>query len=228
MRDEIASLVHPAITYGLRLKDRLERGENLDFYSEQANLKGLLLSELESRRWRDFGSEAEDSGLGSRGSSSRRSPDQFLGIRYALACWLDEIFILDSSWDSQWNERKIEEALYGTNDRAWAFWEQAQLAEARAGADALEVFYLSVMLGFRGDMREKPDKLKVWTDATGKRIGREQGKEWAVPPELDPPVNVPPLRGRERLHTMVLAVAIFTFGLVPVVAFFLISQLLGR
>lgn len=227
MRDDIANLVNPVITYGLRLKERLERGENLDFYNEQAALKGLLMGEMEARRIPDFGGEGADSLSVSR-AGGRRNPDQFLGIRYILTCWLDEIFICDSSWEAQWNERKIEEALYGTNDRAWTYWEQASLAEARPGCDALEVMYLCVMLGFRGDLRDKPDKLKAWADAAGKRIAREQGKEWPVPPEIDPPVNVPPLRGRERLHRMVLTVAVFTFGLVPIITFFILTQILRQ
>lgn len=227
MREEIANLVHPVFTYGLRLKDRLERGESLEFASEQAALKGLLLGELEAKRYPEFGGQSQDGATMARMSmGGRRSPDVFLGIRYALACWLDEIFILDSPWERMWNERKLEEALYGTNDRAWFFWEQAQLAANRTGVDALEAFYLCVMLGFRGDYREKPDKLKTWVEASGKRIGREQGKEWSCPPELEPPMNVPPLHGRERLQRMVLIVAVFVFVLVPIVVFLLMSKIL--
>lgn len=224
MRDDIANIVHPVIANALRLRERLKIDDSLDFYNEQANLKGMLQSDLDARRVPDYGGDAGDTSR----MGGRRSPDQFLGIRYALACWLDEIFIIDTKWESLWNERKIEEALYGTNDRAWNFWEQAQLAEAKSTSDAIEVMYLLVMLGFRGDLREKPDKLKAWVDAVGKRIAREQGKDWPVPPELDPPSHVPPLHGRARLHKMVLAVAVFTFGLVPIVAFFLVTQLLGR
>lgn len=227
MREEIANLVHPVFAYGLRLKDRLDRGESLDFDAEQAALKGLLLGEMEAKRFPDFGGQA-DSGAARMSMGGRRSPDVFLGIRYALACWLDETFILDSPWGRVWNERKIEESLYGTNDRAWFFWEQAQLAANRTGVDALEAFYLCVMLGFRGDYRDKPDKLKAWVDASGKRISRDQGKEWSVPPELEPPVNVPPLHGRERLQRMVLTVAAFVFVLVPVAAFFLMTKILGE
>jgi type VI secretion system protein ImpK len=222
MREEIANLVHPVLSYGLRLKERLERGESPDFDAEQSALKGLLLGELESRRYADFGGEGQghDPLVSARGgSATRRNPDQFLGIRYALTCWLDEVFILDSPWGAKWDEHKIETALYGSNDRAWNFWEQAQLAEARPGIDPLEVMYLCVMLGFRGDFRDRPERLSGWAEKTGKRIAREQGKEWPMPPELDPPVNVPPLHGRERLQRMVMAVALFALLLVPVMAF---------
>src|SRR6266446_4029510 len=111
MREEIANLVHPVLTYGLRLKDRLERGEALDFDAEQAALKGLLLGELEAKRVPEFGGQSADSASMARMSmGGRRNPDHFLGIRYALACWLDELFILDSPWERAWNERKLEEA----------------------------------------------------------------------------------------------------------------------
>src|SRR5437868_4838997 len=132
MRDEIADLVHPVLSYGLQVKERLERKEPLDLGTEQAALKGLLLTELEARRLVDFGGEVGSetrSGGMSRADMGRRGSEAFLGIRYALACWLDELFILDSPWGREWNERKLEASLYGSNDRAWAFWEQARRAE---------------------------------------------------------------------------------------------------
>ena len=66
-----------------------------------------------------------------------------------MVCWLDELFLVDSAWDARWNESKLELALYGTNDRAWHFWEQARLADTRPGTEALSAFFLCVMLGFR-------------------------------------------------------------------------------
>lgn len=229
MRPEIAEKVHPLLRAGLLLKDRLEREENLDFPSEQAKLKELMLTETASRGWRDFGSDIADvSQMASRiGGSSRRNPDQFLGIRYVLACWLDELFIVDSPWDAQWNEHKIEETLYGTNDRAWMFWEQAKLAEARQGTDALEVFYLCVMLGFRGDLRDDREKLKTWTEVAGKRIARDQNKEWPSPAELDVVTNVPPLHGREKLQRMAMVAAGFVLMVIPGLAFYFVKYVLG-
>jgi len=47
MKEEIAKLVHPVITRGLRLKERLERGQAATLETEQAALTGLLLSEHE-------------------------------------------------------------------------------------------------------------------------------------------------------------------------------------
>ncbi len=230
MRDEMADLIHPVLNYGLKLKDRLERREPVDLLTEQAALKALLQTEMQARRLADFGADSMDQtsiGAARMTEVGRRttSTELFLGVRYALACWLDEIFIGDSPWSVEWNERKIEEALYGTNDRAWKFWEQARRAEARPGTDALEVYYLCVMLGFRGDLRDEPDKLSGWVKATSGAIGKGQGQEFPVPPELEPTVNVPPLHGRERLQTMVLFVGIFLVLVAPIITFLLVLQL---
>jgi type VI secretion system protein ImpK len=226
MREEFANLVHPVFTYALRLKERLERGERAGFENEQMALKGLLMSEYEAMRFEEFGGQRGAAGHGDPlMSRTGRRADQFLGMRYALACWLDEIFILDSPWASQWNERKLETALYGSNARAELFWDQARLAEGRTGSDALEVFYLCVMLGFRGELRGDADKLKRWTDAIGKRIGREQSKEWPQPPELEVPSYVPPLYGRERFQRMVVVGALVTLSVIPILAFFVVNWL---
>jgi type VI secretion system protein ImpK len=235
MREEIANLVHPVLSHGLRLKERLERGEELDFDNEQAVLKGLLLSHDEARRWADYGGDKgalDHSALGrSMGRGQAADPVQllsrtFFGIRYTLACWLDEIFIVDSPWSARWRENKLESMLYGTNDRAWGFWDQAKLAESRQGSDALEVFFLCVMLGFRGQWRDQPDKLQAWVSATQARITRSHSLDYPLPHDKGLTTEVPPLRGRERFKKMVLGAAVFILVCIPVLVFFLMRRLL--
>jgi type VI secretion system protein ImpK len=229
MREDIANLVHPVLSYGLRLKERVARGEAGDMDTEQATLKGLLLGEMEARRVADYGGErgsVDQSTIGGRGMGmdAGRRGDAFLGIRYALVCWLDEIFIIDSPWSQEWNEHKLESMLYGSNDRAWAFWEQARKAESRPGGDAMEVFFLCVMLGFRGEYRDQPDRLQAWHVATQARLAKSQGQEMQLPPELDPPVFVPPRYWRDRMQRMVVVAAVVALCLIPVVAFVLVNQ----
>lgn len=231
MREELAELVHPVFTYGLRLLERVRKNERVDLDTEQAALKGLLLTDMESRRHADFGGEGGLDGanvMASRGETTRRGMDSFLGIRYALVCWLDEIFILDSPWSRSWNEQKLETALYGTNLRAEWFWQQARLAESRPGTDALEVFFLCVMLGFRGELREDPAKLQQWVLNTQARVVRQQGQEWPAPPEHDPPTNVPPRQGREQFERMVLLVAVAILVLIPFLTIFLTNLFLKQ
>ena len=207
MQEETASLVHSVVTYALDLKARLERGESPAFATEQATLQRLLLNETEARRYTDLASELE--------------------IRYALACWLDELFVFHSPWESLWNEHKLEVALFGTNDRAWKFWEKAHRAATRSDADVLEAYYLCVMLGFRGELRFEPDQLQAWVTVTRAQLDKGQEQAWAPVPELEPPAKVPPLLGRERLRRMVLRSALVLFLIIPVAAVFAVWQL-GR
>jgi type VI secretion system protein ImpK len=204
MQDEIAEFVHTVIRNGLALKNRLARGEALSLGTEQAGLERLLSRESEARRYADLGTEME--------------------IRYALVCWLDEIFVLDPVCGPEWNEQKLEAMMFGTNDRAWKFWEKARRAGARSDSDVLEVYYLCVMLGFRGDLLDAPDRLKAWSDVTRAQIEKSQGQAWSSPLELDAPSKVPPLRGLAKLQTMVVRGALLMLILIPLAAFFVVLQ----
>jgi type VI secretion system protein ImpK len=224
MRDAVANLVYPVLMHGLRLHERLERGEQPDLDQEQATLKGLLGAEAgRTRLWADSGGEMM--AVSESVSRPLGGGMQLPAFRYGLVCWLDELFTVESRWKSEWTERKLEEALYGSNDRAWKFWDQARRAEARPGTDDLEVFFLCVMLGFRGDYRDQPDKLRAWRDAVEGRVTRGAGQEWPAPPEREPPGSVPPLRGRERLQRMILVAAAVLLVLVPAATFYLVYQL---
>jgi len=222
MKDDIANLVHPLLAHGLGLRDRLEAGQSLNIDVEQAALKAMLLTEFEAQRWLDYGPDANRDK--SRSQDADGPDNAFLGIRYALVCWLDELFILYSPWERLWNERKLEVNLYGSNDRAWKFWEQARLAESRANTSALEVYHLCAVLGFRGELLEKPDDLAQWMSTTQARLTHDI-KPWTAPPELEPATFVPPLRGRDRLQRMVMACGFVFLLLVPLLAFLLVRQL---
>jgi type VI secretion system protein ImpK len=219
MREELANLVYPVFSAGLRLKARLQGNEVLNLNDEQSALKRLLRNEMEARQWADYGGEGGPDGPGGVGA--------FLGIRYALVCWLDEIFILDSVWSRQWNEQALERALYGTRNRSELFWEQAGRAESRPGTDAIEGYFLGVMLGFRGELREEPDRLQAWADSTQARIARGLGQEWPAPPEHEPPTDVPPRHGRERLERMVVVACVLVLVLIPILAMYVVGQIFG-
>ncbi len=227
MQQDLANLVHPVLRYGLQLKERLERGETPSLEIEQAALRGLLLSDMEASRWTEFGGEG-DAGSLSFGAGSEAAPGlgsgSFLGARYALVCWLDEMFILHSPWSETWNVRKLEAALYGSNERAWRFWEQARLAENRPTTDALEVFFLCVMQGFRGELGEAPERLRAWCKSVQVKLSR-LGEDWPQPPELEPPINVPPLHGADRFRRTLYWTFVLLLFLVPLFSFLLVQHL---
>jgi type VI secretion system protein ImpK len=223
MREEIANLVHPVLARGLDLRDRLLSGEDPPFEVEQSALISQLKSEREARQWPEFGGDDPDARHPVRASGPADTGEQerFLGARYALACWLDEMFILDTPWSQHWNEYKLEMRLYGSNDRAWRFWDQARLAASQAGGDALEVYFLCVMLGFTGQYAEQPDQLAAWITTTRTQLTHIREAQWRPPPGLEVLTRVPPLRGRWALKRMLLVTSATLLALVPVLAIFL-------
>jgi type VI protein secretion system component VasF len=209
----MADLVFPVFAFGLKLHEKLRRGDQLDFGAEQEQLKKLLKTREDA-----MGKTPEFGGDG----------DRFHGARYALACWLDELFIADSPWADKWQDYPIEDALFGTRERAWLFWFQAKLAEGRPNKDALEVFYLSVMLGMRGQGPEEgapPEKtIPAWRDATEAQLTREQEQAWpGMPQELRPEVNAVPRRGKERLRRVLTLLLLVGAVLIPTLAYFVVS-----
>ncbi len=230
MRDDVAEMTNPVFRYGLDVKDRLDAGERVDMQQTQLDLIRLLAD----KRWQRLDGDSSAVGGGSVFASARsvgapvgRGGASFLGIRYALACWLDELFIDHSPWGNEWRDRALEVERFKSAEAAYRFWEQAQRAEAQPGSDALEVYYLCVLLGFRGENRDHPDKLKEWVERVRPQIVRGYGEE---PPQADrsePPNFVPLLTGRERFATMFRWWGIALFVLLFVLVVFLVQRGLG-
>jgi type VI secretion system protein ImpK len=217
----LAEQVYPVIHHALDLRERLRAGQEPSLAVEQSVFLGLLgvngetppLVDYEGDRAPMVSSPADESDATS-----------FLGARYALVCWLDEQFVLDTPWSEQWNEHKLEVSLYASNDRAWRFWSQARLAASRGLVDALEVFYLCVTLGFRGELREQPESLQEWFKVTLEQIRRARSRAWAAPPELLPLPPVAALGGRGQLRTLLLATSLTALLLVPFVVLLLLRS----
>src|SRR5262249_150679 len=130
----------------------------------------------------------------------------FLGARYALSCWIDELFIVYSQWAERWKPLILEQALFGTRVRAEKFWEQAEIVLRRPnaprppnppGPDAVETFFLCLLRGFRGTLRENPGKLREFVD--GMRSQVVPAVDWPLPADAGVKTNVEPLLGRETL-----------------------------
>jgi len=216
------------MAHGLQLRQRLQSGEKIDVAQEQAVLRDLLLSEFESLRWAEFGGDTasrreddHDRALDGR----KHAADHFLGIRYLLTCWLDEMFCNDPACGVEWNERKLEMELYGTNDRAWRFWEQAAIARSRPGTDAIEVAYLCVALGFRGRYREDRQSLRTWIDSAKRRLGKVDEIAWRPAADFLPPARVEPLCGRDKLRRTALCAWGSLVVLIPLFSAWLIHVL---
>lgn len=203
--DSITHPLHEAINYGLELQAALKRGESRQISREQSVLTNLVL-EIPA---------PEEAG----GKHTDR------GARYAVVCWLDELFTCYSEWANLWNEHKLESALYGGNDRAWEFWRQAKLAEARPTDEVLSAYYLCVALGFRGELRHSPDKLHDWTERTKARLTRVP----SIPPTAATRriKAAKPLKAVHRMRRFSLVAAAVTLCLLPLATFALVQRLFG-
>jgi type VI secretion system protein ImpK len=214
-------LTEGVISYGLELHRQLALGESPDLLREQAMLKDLLLMEDQTAR-AESAKVDDDSGVG---RTAPAAGERFLGIRYALVCWLDELFTTRSAWAHDWNEHKLEVELYGGNDRAWRFWEQARFAQTSLTTDALEVFYLCVALGFRGALTDQPEQLAAWMAAARQRLGQVTEPQWSFPGELAVVAAATPLDAVHRLRQMALIAWVTLLVLAPLTAFFVMRCL---
>src|SRR6185295_12479337 len=123
MRKEIADYVFPILRAAIEYKEGLRSNESVwrsRFGECQKKMLALLLAPVPDPMRPDVLGDPRIVDPGATGAQVG-----FLGIRYALACWLDDIFILDSIWREQWNANKMEYALYKLNKRATEFWDQA-------------------------------------------------------------------------------------------------------
>jgi type VI secretion system protein ImpK len=184
MRDELAEPVYQILKKGFALIDeRRARGESVDI--DQA--RNDLLALLNDPRLTEAGQDKSDA-------------------RFALVCWLDEMLIDPSRptpWGQEWSRRSLENHLYRSRERFHLFWDPGvRQAEARSSIDTLEVYYLCMLLGFRGDFGDRPEELRAGPARVQTLVLRGFAAE---PPQRDdsaPPNNVPLLDGEERLQTM--------------------------
>ena len=207
MKDEIAKSVHPLLVAGLDLKDRVSRNPGLDLVQEQAVLKGIL------------GRVADPPG-------EKAVADGYLGVRYPLACWLDELMISQSPWSSKWTDNKLETALFGTTDRAWMFWEQAEKAKGRQGSTSLEIFLLCIVLGFQGKLRGQQAELEATVRSMRTQIANMQQTDTPqVPPRGVPTTSVPWLTGRKGLEQVLLLASLELLLVIPILVFLIVRYI---
>lgn len=150
--------VRKTIRKALDLKDRVERGPLPDFEAEHAELLATV-DDAVARRWADYMGDEK----------------VFLGARYALACWIDELFsvLTPAPWSAKWVNKPLEFILFKTAIREFEFWRQLDIALKRmsapkstvpTGPDALEAFYLCITLGFRGRYRNDPSEVRKYIE----------------------------------------------------------------
>jgi type VI secretion system protein ImpK len=224
MRPDLADKVYPVIRKGLEYRDKVLGGplpgnglSEDRLRRAHGELRSLLLPRALALQDPDFGGDDAE----------------FKGGRYALAAWLDDLFILDVPKDSVchrwWTQNQLEMLLYNSNIRGLDFWNQAERAQRGGQPDALEVFYLCVILGFRGNLRERVDAVREWRAGVERHLKHGLPPSWPDKPvSVDPDCEVPALDGLGRLRRSLLylglAVTPFVFGGGILLTYFLVNK----
>lgn len=185
MTPTFAAAIDPVFLQVLGLVDRISRNEALTAQEERSTLLNVL---------RD--AEAQ----------LAQKHDWELA-KFALVAWIDDLLI-EAPWPGRlwWKENALEVELFKTRDRATLFYAKAQEAASLTRRDALEVFYVCAVLGFRGlyrdpqaaflaDQLKLPTDLESWARQTAKAIQLGQGRP-TIEEKPRPASSAPPLEGK--------------------------------
>lgn len=193
MRPEFARAVDPIFEATLKFIERVEHGERCVPADERATLLRRI----------------DDAEVLIGGS-----PDWQLA-KYALCSWIDALLI-DAPWpgNSWWKDNCLERKYFGRRDAHEAFFQRAQEAAGVGRKDALEVYYLAVVLGFRGfyadtdanyrasliSSLQLPATIEDWCHTTARSLQISQGRP-QIPESIQVGGSAKPLSGKSALAT---------------------------
>ena len=120
------------------------------------------------------------------------SPEEIYAAKYAFCASVDEFILANhnSPIHSDWERRPLQLTLFGEQLAGENFFklleEQRSLGSPRV--QAMEVFHMSLLLGFQGRyMLEGPEKLSYLTARLGDEIANIKGKRAAFAPHWQLP-----------------------------------------
>jgi type VI secretion system protein ImpK len=209
MQSEFAKAVDPIFAAALRLEAKIENRQSFVTADERANLIRKI-------------DEAEAL-LGQR--------EEWKLSKYAICGWIDSKLI-ETTWQESgwWKDNCLEKKFFGTRDAHEEFFAKAIEAGSFPHKNALEVFYLSVVLGFRGfyansdrsysrQMAQRlrvPDTIEAWCREVVRMLHLRQGRP-VIPGAIQTGNSAKPLRGKSNfllyamLSSLMVALAVGCF-----------------
>jgi type VI secretion system protein ImpK len=206
MQSEFARVVDPIFVAALRLESRIENRERIVTADERATLIRKI--------------EEAEAILGTR--------EEWKLSKYALCAWIDSRLI-ETNWQesSWWKDNCLEKQFFGTRDAHEEFFKKSVDAGSLSTKNALEVFYLAVVLGFRGFYKDSdlsysrkmaqklriPDTIEAWCREVVRTLHFRQGRP-AIPGMIQTGDSAKPLNGKlflvlySMLGTLLVAFAI--------------------
>ena len=152
--------------------------------------------------------------------------DDLAGVsRYLLACWLDELFVVDTALSRQWNENKLEMLMFGTNDRAWRFWDHVNSEAVSKNIEVQQIALSCIMHGFQGQMVESHSELSAWVEKCKNSFFMKAQDSWTPPPGLPIMADTPVLKGRGELDSVIRIALVFGVILLPVISFLVVYSI---
>lgn len=213
MSPEFAAAVDPIFLKVLRAWERIQLHADLD----PTSLHSQLLVGIR---------EADDR------LRSGSQQDAWDLARYALCAWIDDLMI-NRAWSGQrwWENNKLEFQLFSTNDAGTLFFQKAKQAQKITNRDAIEVFYIAVVLGFKGlyavseshflsQNYDLPPTREEWARRAASMLNTRPTRP-ALGGTAQPASGAPPLDGRLTLvgallcllMLLILSVAVGWWGL---------------
>lgn len=151
--------------------------------------------------------------------------------KYALCAWIDDKLI-ETPWtgSSWWKDNCLEVKYFGRRDAHEDFFKRAADANSLPHKDALEVFYIAVVLGFKGFYRnpdasyktsiaqelQLPDTIEGWCRNVARSLQLRQNRP-AIIDRIQVGGNARPLTGKTSvvmftlISVVLVAVAIACF-----------------
>jgi type VI secretion system protein ImpK len=162
----IAELATEVFVFALGMRDRAGQAEYSAVY--QGALK--LFDEFESRA-----------------KAEKANPDDIADVKFALAAFVDEV-VLSSEWGGrdQWGDDPLQLHFFGTYLAGEGFFQKLDelQTQGKTRADALEVYYLCLVLGFRGKYGVTgEERLQALRKVVQSELERGQAKD---PKEISP------------------------------------------
>ena len=135
MTPEFASLVNPTFHAVLRLLDEIEQNRKPNLQEERGRLR----------------EELNQASMTASSDRCRVKAEEFELAKQALIFWADEVLTVA---EPAWRDCTLEFEFYNSRDRAWKFFVDGHSKALDSTADVIETWYLALVLGFEGDIRD--------------------------------------------------------------------------
>ena len=220
MRPDFAKVIDPILLATMHFAERMGNNDRLVASNVRANVEKLL-------------DDAEIT-LGAN--------NEWKLSKYALCALIDALFI-SAPWSGNawWKDNCLEKKYFGERLAHEDFFKRSLEANELSRKDALEVYYLAVVLGFRGfyadsnasyrdDLIERlrlPASIESWCAQTARSLQLKQGRP-GIGDNIQVGSGARPLSGRNSLITFaILGTLFFGCAIATAILVFDLGQLIG-